>query len=383
MSYTRLNLKQDDLLEEKVFTHIDDHFERVYEDLYDTKVNDEWELVGATTANLLKPGYSNEYPSSTFSGWWGCIGKPQGFNKVRFPVKPRTDYPITAITVRVLEMPLLSDITLGTSGTNPYTPKPNGWNILAEKTISFDEDNMLTTGTYNLVECEFSDVILNSDGKYLFLAVLCNNRATMGFFKTTYSDIEFNPWIFYATNGSTSTCTGLGVGTYDSTSKEVYTLACEFYYKSASTSYIEIGTSKKDKFFGLVNECLNNSESFGEIFQEAYKYKYKCGSINLSSATATSFQNSSSTFTGVVFPIGAIPEDIESQGVLLQVKARSNNNSTKPISQVNAFLYSVEDVPLTETYSGKQFSTLSPTLLRSGVAKCNFAVNEGGVVYVE
>jgi hypothetical protein len=363
--------------------HIEDGIATVYDDLYDTKTNDEWTLKGATTANLLNPGYTNEYPSSTFSGWCGCIGNPQGFNKIRFPVKPRTDYPITAITVKILEIPDVSTVVFGTSTSAPYTPKPAEWTVVAEKTVSFGEDNALTVGSYNLVECEFNEVIENSEGKYYYLAILCNNRVTMGFFETTYNDIEFNPWMWYATNGASTPHTGLGVGTYDSTSKSVYTLACEFYYKSSSTTYIEIGTTKKDKFFGLVNECLNNSESFGEIFQEAYKYKHQCGSINLSSTTATSFQNTTSTFSGVVFPIGVIPEDIESSGVLLQIKTRSNNGSTKPISQVNAFLYSVENVPLTETYKGEAFHTLNPTLLRTGVAKCNFAVDEGGVVYVE
>lgn len=126
MSYTRLNLKQDDLLDENVFKRIDDGIERLYTDLYDDKVNDEWELVGATTENLLRPGYTNEYASSTFSGWCGCIGKPQGFNKVRFPVKPRTDYPITAITVKILELPSFANVTLGTSTASPFTPRPAG-----------------------------------------------------------------------------------------------------------------------------------------------------------------------------------------------------------------------------------------------------------------
>lgn len=363
--------------------HIEDGIATVYDDLYDTKTNDEWTLKSATTANLLKPGYTNEYPSSTFSGWCGCIGKPTGFNKIRFPVKPREGYPISTITVKILEIPDVSAVVFGTSTSAPYTPKPAEWTVVAEKTVSFGEDNALIVGSYNLVECEFDEIIENSAGKYYYLAILCNNRVTMGFFKTTYNDIEFNPWMWYATNGSSTPHTGLGVGTYDSTSKSVYTLACEFYYKSSSTSYITIGTEKKDKFFNLVNECLNNSDSFGEIFQEAYKYNYLCGSLNLSSATATSYGNTTSTFTGVVFPIGVVPADVESSGALIQVKTRSYNDSTKPISRVNVFLYAVDDVPLTANYSGKQFSTLNPQLLRSGVATCNLAVGEEGVVFAE
>lgn len=122
MPYERLDLRNGDELDEEVFKQFDDSFEKVYNDLYDTKVNNEWELIDATTANLLKPGYTNEYSTSTFSGWYGCIGKPLGFNKVKFPIKPRTDYPITSITVKILEMPLLSDVAFGTANHNPYTP---------------------------------------------------------------------------------------------------------------------------------------------------------------------------------------------------------------------------------------------------------------------
>ena len=381
MAYERLDLDTGALLDKDVFKHIDDSFERVYGDLYDTKVNDEWELI-EQTATITKPSYTNEYSSSTFSGWCGCIGKPTGFNKIRFPVKPRTDYPITAITVRILEVPALANVTLGTSISSPFTPKPAEWTEVVSKTVSFVEDNALTVGTYNLVEVEFDEVIDNSSGKYYYLAIMCNNRATMGFFKTTYNDIEFNPWIWYATNGGSTPTTGLGVGTYDSTSKEVYTLACEFYYKSSSTTYIEVGTTKKDKFFNLVNECLNNSESFGEIFQEAYKNNYVCGSTNLTTNATTTTGSASSTFTGVVFPIGVVPADLESTGVLLKIAARSYNSSTTPITMVNAYLYSVEDVPLTDNYNGKSFSTLSPKLLRSGVGICDIAVGTADTVLI-
>lgn len=363
--------------------HIEDGIATVYDDLYDTKTNNEWVLKEATTPNLLRPGYTNEYPNSTFSGWCGCIGKPQGFNKIRFPIKPREGYPITTITVKILEIPNFSDVILGTSTAAPYTPKPANWQVVAEKVLGFDEEDSLEVGSYNLIECEFNDIVENSEGKYYYLSVLCNNLVTMGFFKTEYEDIEFNPWMWYATNGNSAPTTGLGVGTYDPESKIVYTLACEFYYKTSSTNYITIGTEKKDKFFSLVNECLNNSDSFGEIFEEKYKYNYSCGSLNLSNTMATSYGNSTSTFTGVVFPIGVVPAEIESTGALIQVKTRSFNDSTKPISKVHVFLYSVENVPLTSTYNGKDFSTLNPQLLRSGVATCNLPVGEEAVVFAE
>ena len=47
MTYERLDTKYVDGVtwDEAAVTRIDNTFERVYNDLYDTKVNDEWELV--------------------------------------------------------------------------------------------------------------------------------------------------------------------------------------------------------------------------------------------------------------------------------------------------------------------------------------------------
>lgn len=381
MAYKRQNFENfETVLTAQHLDNIQNGILDIQNDLYDEKEKSTWDFVGQTTT-ISKPSYTNEYSISTFSGWCGCIGKPSGFNKIRFPVKPRIDYPITSITVKILEVPALSTITLGTSSSQPYTPRPSNWSVVAAKTINFDEDNALTIDIYNLVECEFDEVITNSNGKYYYLSIMCDNLVTMGFFKTTYNDIEFNPWIWYGTNGSSNPTTGLS-GTYNSTSKEVYTLACEFYCKASSTSYLTVGTSKKDKFFNLVNECLNNSESFGEIFQESYKNNYICGSKNLIQDSSTTIVSQTSTFTGVVFPIGVLPEDMESTGVLLKIAARSYNSSTTPVTMVHAFLYSVEDVPLTSKYKGEQFSSLSPQLLRSGIGTCDIAVGKSDTVLI-
>ena len=390
MAYDRLDLTTGDLLDSDVFKHLEDGIEgaynkshRMFEELYDTKKNEDFELVHKTCENLLEPKYSNSYASSTFSGWWGCIGNPQDFQKIEFVIQPRTDKPITTITVKILELPNLEEVTFGTA-TYAVTPRPTSWKILQEKVITIDgEEVTLTENSWNILSCQFDEPIINEDGKYLFLAVLCNNLVTMGFFKTIYNDIPYNPWIYYSTSGSLTSCTGLGVGTYDKDSKEVYTLACKLYRKSKTTTYTELGTSKKDKFFKLVNDCINNSDSFGEIFTEAYKYKYINGSIDLTKSLAKSFQNSSSTFTGVIFPIGILSSEIEVQGVLLQIKCRSNNGSTKPITKVDAFLYSVENVPTKSEYGGKAFSTTSPTLLKTGSVTCNIAVGEQDTVFIE
>ena len=380
MAYERLDKTYTDgeVWDGAAVTHIDNSFERVYGDFYDVKVNDTWSLVSATVNNLLDVDYSSERNTSSFSGWWGCVGKPQNFNRIVFPVKQRVDYPIGSITAKIVEVPPLSEVTIASYGV---TPQPKDWNVIAERTVTIPEDRTLNTESYNLIEVDFADVITNEKGSYLYLAILCDTRATLGYFLKNYPDIEYNPWTYYTTNGAQGS-SALASGDYDINSKDVYSLACEFYYKASSTSYMAVGTSKKDKFFNLVNECINNSDSFGEIFQEKYKNNYLCGSLNLCKTTTKSYTNSDGGFTGVVFPVGVLPSNLETDGVLLQVKARARSNSTKPISKVHAFLYSVDSAPLTETYEGQQFSTLNPVLLRSGVADCDVPVNEEAVIYI-
>lgn len=347
----------------------------IYDDLYDEKFYSSYDFVHQTI-NISSPKYTNEYATSTFSGWWGCIGNPKNFNSVRFPVKVREEHPLSSIEVRILEMPAASEVIAATRGV---TPTPKSWKIIASTTVDFEKSP--EAGLYQIITADFDKVIENADGKYLFLAVLCSDLITMGFFKTTYDDIEYNPWIYYATNGGTGS-TYLGVGTYDYNSKDVYTLAADFYLRTNGESYITIGTEKKDKFFNLVNDCLNNSDSFGEIFQEAYKPNYVIGSQNLVASSQTKYPSTTSTFTGILFPIGVIPKDQISDGCMLKIRARSYNGSTKSITKVWAYLYSVDSIPY-NTGSQYAFSTLNPVLLRSGSAECDIAVDTEDVVLIK
>ena len=150
MSYDRIALVNGDLIDEAVFEKIDNSFERLYQDIYDTKVINKWELVDATTSNLLKPSYVRETQSS-ISGWWACVGAPQHFNKIKFVIKPIEGETIETIMIKIAEMPPRSEITF-TEGTRGVSPRPNAWPTLVEKAISFNEENALTPGVYNIVE---------------------------------------------------------------------------------------------------------------------------------------------------------------------------------------------------------------------------------------
>lgn len=364
--------------------HMEDGIARIYDDFYDEKEYEKWTLIEGTSNNLLNPGYTATYDVSTFSGWTTCIGKPTGFNVVRFPIKIRENFPITQVVVKILEIPQLEELNFSvpSDSSAKFYPLPSNWKKVAEKTLSFSGNNSLKVGEYNIIECEFDSVINNSDGKYYGLSVICNNIVTMGYIIVDYKDIPFDPWIWYGTNGSSTTNMGV-TGSYDSTSKKIKTIACQFFYKFSSNRYITIGTEKKDKFFDLVNDCINNSESLGSIFQKSNRYLYSCGSADLVQGATTKATNGDSTFTGVVFPIGVIPKEIESQGVLLQIQGRSYKESVKPIKKVYAYLYSVDNIPLTDTYKGKSFKDLQPKLLRSGVVNCEINVGQKETIYIQ
>lgn len=390
------------VLKAEHLNHIEDGISTLYNAFYDTRTESISNAVGAT-CNLSSPDYNIVYSTSTFSGWCGYIGKPTNFNQVKFPIKPRKDYPITQITVSILEVPSRNNITFiydeqgNISANNPFTPKPNAWAVVATQNLVF-EDGELFEDSFNQIECTFDTVITNSENKCYYLSIICNNLVTMGLLppvSTTSLGLDFNPWTWYFTNGG-NTPSGISGGeriypTYDF----VYPLACAFYYQQTAATYSVIGTEKKDKFFKLVNECLNNSESLGEVFEESYTTRYTCGSIDLSRYKATKYGNSGgnsgSTFTGVVFPIGRVPAEIDSTGVLLQLKARAHTGGNVepeylgqavPITKVYVYLYAVSEPPVTSKYKGESFEKLNPVLLRTGIATCNIEVESEDTVYI-
>lgn len=378
MAYERLNLKTGDELNEDVFKRIDDAIERVYEDLYDEKVNIEYSTVYSTVPNLTSPSYADYWDRAEFSGWWGYCGKPQHFNRIKFPIKGRSGYDLTSIEVRILEMPDKSSVT--PSARFGVTPTPASWTVLAQKTINYLKP--LPVDAVTIATVDFDEIIENATGKHLFIAILGNARCSLGYCLINHSDIPYNPWIYYAVEGRTGCASLSGAYTYDFNSTSVYTMAVEFLSSSDEEYYIEIGTSKRDKFFNLVNDCINNSDSFGEIFDEVYVPDHLCGSQDFTTNTGGTAHSTTTTFTGIIFPIGVIPQTVVSTGCSFRIKARkSDSGDTTPITKVWAWLYSVDSIPYTQT-STYQFNTLNPVLLRTGVTECNIAVDTEGIVTI-
>ena len=351
---------------------------RLYDDLYDKKTNIEYTTVYSTVVDINAPNYEKVWNVAEFSGWWGYAGTPQNFNSVRFPIQGRTDYDCTSIIVKVLEMPDANDVTASKFGVSPV---PSNWNLLAEKTVVLSEP--LAANKFTNITVEFDNIVENAEGKHLFIAILGNTRCTLGYCLINKPDIPYNPWIYYATDGKIG-CGALNGAayTYEFNSTQVYTMVAEFLLVGEKTHYAELGTDKKDKFFNLVNECLNNTDSFGELFDETYTTQHLCGSQNFSINTGGTAHSTTTTFTGIIFPIGVIPQHVVSSGCSFRIKARkSDAGDTTPITKVWAWLYSVDSIPYTQA-SPYSFATLNPVLLRTGQVECDIAVDTEDIVTI-
>ena len=384
MAYERLNLQPYSTWKAEHVEHIESGIEHadkiadlVYNDLYDIKTSVEWEVVHSTVPNIVSPPYHTIWDRAEFSGWWGYVGRPQHFSRVRFPIKGRSGYDCTSVTVKILEMPDITSVTAGTWGVNPT---PSSWNVLAEKHITFNEP--LATDVFTIVSADFDNIVENTEDKHLFISILGSTRCTMGYCLLNQPDIPYNPWIYYAVDGRTGSSGLSGNYTYTFNSTEVYTMVAEFSVQASETQYTELGTQKKDKFFQLVNECISNSDSLGEIFDEVYEQTHLVGSQNFTKNTGGTAHSTTTTFTGIIFPIGVVPKEVVSSGCSFRIKARkSDSGDTTPITKVWAWLYAVDSIPYTQT-TPYQFNTLNPTLLRTGVTECNIAVDTEDVVTI-
>ena len=376
MAYERLDLSYGDLLDADVFRHIDDALEstdsisnQVFDDLYDVK-ND---VIVTKLYSSMTSNTGTDYGHSTFTGWCACVGKPEYFDFIKFYVKARSGYPISSLTVEILELPNIEDITFASAGVNP---DPDSWTVLGKQTINLT-DPITDTASPTLVTMEFDQRVVNTNDKYLMAKIYSNVQCTFRIGKATYSDIPYNPWFYWTTNG---TSFGASTGTYDSSSKEVSVLYMEFWDKLVLEDYTVIGTDPKDKFHKLFAECLEKSESLGSIFETKIKTKYVIGSQNVTANSKFTYPDSNRSFTGVVFPIGVVPKDVISAGCTIPISARAYEGSTTSISTVSAYLYSVETVPEKSVVGSGSFNSLEPTLLRSAETKVNIVNGETAVV---
>ena len=171
MAYERLNLKKDDLLDEAVFKHYDDSFERVYEDFYDDKV---------TGGDFVE--YFNTFDvatvrefSATFAGWTGYIGTVKNVSKVKFRFRAVSGYPVSMICIKFWELPDKSTLTPNADGKG-YTPDINSWNVVNTTVRSFKAVTDTNVYTEQIIEL---DTPIVHNNKQLVMGIDFNNVVTL------------------------------------------------------------------------------------------------------------------------------------------------------------------------------------------------------------
>lgn len=388
MTYERLNLTTGDLLDSDVFGHLEDGIENAYnktqqifEDLYNGKVTIYDEVEYSTTDDVYSPIKFREFKSSTFQGWCACIGKPSKIDKLLFPIKARSGQPIETISITLLKLPDISEMSFtgNKNGVSLFTPVHVNWASCYTQEITFKKP-ITNSSSYTVVEVDFPDTFINTDEKYLMLKVFAPVQISVLFEKRTFDDIEFNPWSSYSSGGgwSMNYATNNIPYIYDSKDIECWPVQC-LVTKSTSADDKIIDTALHGKFFNLVEEAMSNSSTMGNILDPIYTPKYAdYGSQNLFTNASTNTISLTSTFSGVLFPIGVVNTDLLIEGVRLKIIPRYYNGVSNPATKVKAYLYTVNNIP----YQSKSYTfyNLGATLLSEGVSECEIEVGKSGIV---
>lgn len=128
---------------------------------------------------IMNEGGSEQYTSSTFSGWGTLIGKPEHIASVTFKVKARTE-PITSIRVDLL------------------IDNPSGESIHSE-TLSVN----IASNTEQEVTFELKKPFTNTNNDYIWFAYRCNQLCNTFAKYAKIPETEDNKYLArYSTNGS-------------------------------------------------------------------------------------------------------------------------------------------------------------------------------------
>ena len=109
MAYNRLDqkYKAGQVWDEAAISHIDNSFDKVYNDFYDDKTTG-GELV--EYFNTIDVASKREF-SATFAGWTGYIGTIKNISHVKFRFKAVSGYPVSMICIKFWELPDKSTLT--------------------------------------------------------------------------------------------------------------------------------------------------------------------------------------------------------------------------------------------------------------------------------
>ena len=376
MAYERLNLKQNDLIDEEVFKKIDDGIEIIHNDLYDNKTTG-GELVEYfnTWSSPTSGGISY---STTFAGWTGYVGTVKDITHVKFKFKVVSGYPVSMICIKFWELPDKSAMTPNANGLG-YTPNINTWNNISTTVKSFEavtDSSMYTEKTIEL------DVPIHNNEKQLVMGIDFNNIVTYPMLRLDASQFPNDMPAFGVVTSSTRTpdyenlteamiknttwnqTTGILSATdfnFDSPLK-VIAPTCILYNLEGATPYSEIGTQDEDKFSELVKEVLSNSGIQTNIdlatsmvtsnFEPVVENSYYKGTQNLDNSQLSQNSSLTSTFCGFLWSIGKLPADIMLTGFKTIVKCRNNAGTYTTCDKIWGYLYESDVRPDTPSNGG-------------------------------
>lgn len=189
MTYTKKVYKDfETVIEAADMNRIEEGVERVYDDLYDTKQDINYEFI-SQTCNINSPSFYKIFDYSTFSGWCACIGNPSVIGSIKFPVKARENQPIVECYITIYELPDIENVTITSTGPSP---RPYSGTKLGSTKVTFDTP-ITRTDAYTIVQADFNTQIDNTSGKYLVASISFPCPITFGVVSKTYDDIPYDP----------------------------------------------------------------------------------------------------------------------------------------------------------------------------------------------
>lgn len=431
MIYDRLDLDTGALLDREVFKHIDDSFETLNEEIKAFNQNLEevnetvTEIEGDTTSTMeqlqtvegkveeaekkvekfindLYNPYTTytfekiwnstnddvlqnadikaKWETAIFNGWISYGGKEKAIDRISFLIKGLgKNYPISTINIEFRFLKDLNDITFN-EDTNRFSPLWTSWELL--QSFTFTLEKPIKTNGWQVITVDLPITLRNDDEQHLMMGVRLDNFAGWGFVRYETNDIPYNPGFGYSSSLNSSTWVwGIYAALpYDKASTEVWSLPCIFYSKEKHEGEIIVDTSAGGNFYNLVEETMGNSKTLGALLDPVYSASYAgYGSQDLFINQTTTLYDPTSTFTGLVFPIGVVPKDISIQGVRLKVSPREYNGVTDPATNINVYLYTVDKIPYTSL--ALKWTDLNPILVCFGnSALDNLAVEKTAIV---
>lgn len=369
MAYNRLDqkYKAGQVWDEAAISHIDNSFERIYDDLYDDKTT------GGTLVeyfNTFSASTAISY-SATFAGWTGYVGTVNDITHVKFQFKVVSGYPVSMVCIKFWELPEKSTMRPNANGLG-YNPSINTWKLLSTTVKSFEVVTDSSAFTQKTIEL---DIPIHNNEKQLVMGIDFNNIVTYPMAKLTAAQFPNDMPAFGVVTSSTrtpdyenlteamikNTTWNQTTGILDATAfnfdnpTTVIAPKCVLYNLEGATPYIEIGTQEEDKFSDLVKNVLDNSGITDNInlsvsmvtsnFEPVIENSYYKGTQNLDNSQLSQHGNMTSTFCGFFWGIGKVPSDIMLSGFKTIVQCRNNTGNYTTCTKVWGYLYESDVAP--------------------------------------